>query len=82
MVPGLGSHNISSICAGNELSAAVSATGDLFVWGAVRVSFFYPSSHYERAGGYFLLGQQRTGHPTKWPTLLPSAHQTLHRSNF
>jgi len=60
MVPGLRSHNISSICAGNELSAAVSATGDLFVWGAVRVGFFR-SSRYESMGGHSFLGQQRTG---------------------
>ncbi|KAF9647737.1 RCC1/BLIP-II [Thelephora ganbajun] len=38
VIPGLRCHKISSICAGNELSVAVSATGELFIWGAVRNS--------------------------------------------
>jgi len=44
IIPGLGSHNISTISAGNELSAAVTVTGELFIWGAVRVSSFHISS--------------------------------------
>ena len=42
-IPGLKYSTISSIYAGNELSAAVSATGDLFVWGAVWASSFLSS---------------------------------------
>ena len=51
-IPRLKFHNISSICAGNELSAAVSVSGELFVWGAVRVSFshlYFP--YHEHIGG-------------------------------
>lgn len=52
IVPGLRYHKISSICAGNELSAAISVAGELFVWGAVRVSFFHLSyPRHERIGG-------------------------------
>ena len=51
-IPGLGSHNISSISTGNELSAAVTVTGELFIWGAVRVSSFHLSlPHNEPTGG-------------------------------
>ena len=52
IIPGLRSHNISSICAGNELSAAVTVSGELFIWGAVRVSLFHSLFPYhEHTGG-------------------------------
>ena len=52
VIPGLRYHNISSICAGNELSAPVSVNGDLFVWGALRVSPLYlPFPHHEYING-------------------------------
>ena len=54
MVSGLRYHNVSSVCAGNELSVAINAAGDLFVRGAVRVSPSHPSSPYhERTGERF-----------------------------
>jgi len=53
MIPSLRFHNTFSICAGNELSAAINTAGELFIWGAIRVSLDLSFSVTNTRGNYF-----------------------------